>query len=118
MSSHEDPTICYRVTYSTITNDEENYDIENHRLTLIEEKDELIQNNKKIQSTTDLSATSGQKAMKISDKRKFIEQPTNDVYFTKKIKGYRVENEQNVGSKSKGRILKRVLQENKAHQIF
>ena len=117
MSNHEGPAICYRVTYSTLTNEEENYDIENHRLTLIEEKDELIQN-KKIQSTTDLSATSEDKAMEVSDKRKFIEQSTNDVYFIKKIKGHRVKNEQNVGNKSKGRISKQVLQKNKARQIF
>ena len=67
-----------------LTIEEESYDIDNHRLTLIEEKGELIQNSKKIQSATNLW-TSEEKAMEISVKWESFEQLANDIYFTKKI---------------------------------
>ena len=53
----------------------------------------MKQKSKKVQSITYLS-TSEDKAIKISDKRKSMEQPANDVYFIKKIKGHRVRNGQ------------------------
>lgn len=53
----------------------------------------MKQKSKKVQSITYLS-TSQDKAIKISDKRKSTEQPANDVYFIKKIKGHRVRNGQ------------------------
>ena len=49
----------------------------------------MKQNSKKVLSVTDLP-TSEDKAIKISDKRKSMEQPANDVYFINKIKGHRV----------------------------
>ena len=66
-NSHEDRTTCYMTTGSTLTSEEGNYDIENHGLTLIEEKNELIQNIDKVQSAANFS-TSEDKAMEISDK--------------------------------------------------
>ena len=77
-SSHEAQAIYYRATGLTLTSKEESYDIENHGLTLIERKNELIQSSKKVQSATDLS-TSEEKAMEISDKGM-----SNDVYTLKR----------------------------------
>ena len=92
-SSHEDPMICYMVTDSTLTSKEESYDNENHHLTLIEEKDELMQNSKEVRSATNLP-TSFVKIIEIPDKKESSEEPASDTYFIKKIKGRRVRNEQ------------------------
>ena len=77
-SSHKAQAIHYRATVLTLTSKEESYDIENDRLTLIEEKYELIQSSKKVQSARNLS-TSEDKALEISDKGM-----SNDVYTLKR----------------------------------
>lgn len=77
-SSHEAQAIYYRATSLTLTSKEESYDIENHRLTLIEEKYDLIQSSKKVQSARNLS-TSEDKALEISGKGM-----SNDVYTLKR----------------------------------
>lgn len=91
-SRHEDSTICFRATDSTLTSEEESYDTKNHCLTLTGEKDELIQNSKKVQSATNWP-TSEDKAMKTSNKKKSIKQQANDIYFIKKIKRQRGQKE-------------------------
>ena len=58
-----------------------------------EESDELIQNYKKVQSTTYVS-TSEDEAREISGKRKTIDQTGNDVYFLKNGKRRHVRNGQ------------------------
>ena len=77
-SSHEAQAIYYRETSLTLTSKEESYDIENHRLTLIEVKYDLIQSSKKVQSARNLS-TSEDKALEISGKGM-----SNDVYTLKR----------------------------------
>ena len=77
-SSHKAQAIHYRATGLTLTSKEESYDIENDLLTLIEEKYELIQSSKKVQSARNFS-TSEDKALEISDKGM-----SNDVYTLKR----------------------------------
>ena len=46
-NSLKDQTICYETKDSTLTNEEERGDTQNHQLTLSEEKDELTEKHKK-----------------------------------------------------------------------
>lgn len=79
-NSHQDQTLSFGTTNSTLANEKESNDIKKQQLTLSEVKDELTQKNKKDKSQTNV-LTLEDKAIEIPDKNESVKQPANDVYF-------------------------------------
>lgn len=90
-NTYQNKAIFFQIANLTLCSKEVDDDIENHHLTLSQEKDEVTQNNKKDKPEKNLP-TSEDKVMEIPDNEDSIKQPAMDAYVIKKIKERTVRN--------------------------